>query len=193
MLEKKLDQRIGEFTKICDVNVNPVINEVKVSKDKVRYVGELNLRFVLTNEDISNATTFDASTSFDFSKEIEGIDTNSKIESEIVPVFREFIQDNMDVSVKVDLKVNINSYNLETVNVIDNIEETEDVPINPYSMVIYFVKKGDTLWKIAKKYQSTIGDIVRINEIENPDNINVGMKLFIPKFSSVRTQTSFLE
>ena len=75
MLEKKLDQRIGEFTKICDVNVNPVINEVKVSKDKVRYVGELNLRFVLTNEDISNATTFDASTSFDFSKEIEGIDT----------------------------------------------------------------------------------------------------------------------
>ncbi|MDE5830347.1 MAG: LysM peptidoglycan-binding domain-containing protein, partial [Clostridia bacterium] len=52
-----------------------------------------------------------------------------------------------------------------------------------YSMVIYFVKPGDTIWKIAKKYKSTISDIARINNIENPDRITPGMQLFIPKCS----------
>ena len=34
-----------------------------------------------------------------------------------------------------------------------------------YSMVIYFVKPGDTLWKIAKRYRSTVEDIARVNNI----------------------------
>lgn len=94
----------------------------------------------------------------------------------------------MEVTAKIDLELNTNSYNLETVNVIDSIEETEGGEEHPYSMVIYFVKPGDTLWKIAKKYKSTVEDIARINNIENPDKINVGMQLFIPKCSNCRTQ-----
>ena len=54
-------------------------------------------------------------------------------------------------------------------------------------MVIYFVKPGDTLWRIAKKYKSTIKDIVRVNNIENPDSLEVGTQLFIPKCSVCRT------
>ena len=54
-------------------------------------------------------------------------------------------------------------------------------------MVIYFVKPGDTLWKIAKRYRSTVEDIARVNNIENPDRISVGQQLFIPKCSMCRT------
>ena len=49
-------------------------------------------------------------------------------------------------------------------------------------MVIYFVKKGDTLWKIAKKFKSTIEDIARINNIEDVDKIDIGQQLYIPKY-----------
>ena len=49
-------------------------------------------------------------------------------------------------------------------------------------MVIYFVKPGDTIWKIAKKFRSTIEDIARVNGIENADKIYVGQQLYIPKF-----------
>ena len=52
-------------------------------------------------------------------------------------------------------------------------EETED-DLEDYSVIIYVVKDGDTLWKIAKKYGSTVDDIVRVNGIENPDKINIG-------------------
>ena len=40
--------------------------------------------------------------------------------------------------------------------------------------------KGDTLWNLAKKYNTTIEELVKINDIENPDVIIVGQKLIIP-------------
>ena len=47
--------------------------------------------------------------------------------------------------------------------------------------VIYMVQPGDTLWKIAKRYRTTVEDILAINEIENPDLIYPGQKLLIIK------------
>jgi LysM repeat protein len=49
-------------------------------------------------------------------------------------------------------------------------------------VVIYFVKQGDTLWEIAKKFGSTVADIVRVNKIEDENKIFPGQQLFIPKY-----------
>lgn len=162
-----------EYTKVCDVQVTPVINETNILKDRAKFSGDLNLNFILTNGEQDNVVTLTRQIPFDFSQDIEGLNEDSRIDTEIVPVFREFDTDNMEVAVKVDLGVNTNSYNLKTVNVIDDIEEMEEDEVNPYSMVIYFVKPGDTLWKIAKRYRSTVEDIARVNNIENSDKINV--------------------
>ena len=50
-------------------------------------------------------------------------------------------------------------------------------------MVIYFVKEGDTLWKIAKKFKSTMEEIATVNNIEDVDKLNVGEQLYIPKYA----------
>ncbi|QPA33035.1 LysM peptidoglycan-binding domain-containing protein [Anoxybacillus caldiproteolyticus] len=42
---------------------------------------------------------------------------------------------------------------------------------------IYIVKKGDTLTAIAKKYNTTVQNLVKLNKIKNPDLILVGQKL----------------
>ena len=47
--------------------------------------------------------------------------------------------------------------------------------------VIYVVQKGDSLWKIAKKYRTTVDNIVAVNEIEDPELIYPGQKLLIIK------------
>lgn len=52
---------------------------------------------------------------------------------------------------------------------------------NQPSLIIYFVKEGDTLWNIAKKYNVLVEDIARINGIENENVIMPGDKLIIPK------------
>jgi spore coat assembly protein SafA len=43
------------------------------------------------------------------------------------------------------------------------------------------VQKGDSLWKIAKKYRTTVDNIAAVNELENPDLIYPGQKLLIIK------------
>lgn len=45
----------------------------------------------------------------------------------------------------------------------------------------YVVKKGDTLGKIARTYDTTVAELARINNISNPDLINVGQKVLVPK------------
>lgn len=42
---------------------------------------------------------------------------------------------------------------------------------------IYIVQKGDTLTAIAKKYNTTVQNLVKLNNIKNPDLILVGQKL----------------
>jgi flagellum-specific peptidoglycan hydrolase FlgJ len=42
---------------------------------------------------------------------------------------------------------------------------------------VYIVKKGDTLTAIAKKYNTTVQNLVKLNNIKNPDLILVGQKL----------------
>ena len=43
--------------------------------------------------------------------------------------------------------------------------------------IYYVVKKGDTLWNIAKKYKTTVDKLVKLNKIKNPDIIKAGQKL----------------
>ncbi|WP_040302280.1 SafA/ExsA family spore coat assembly protein, partial [Aneurinibacillus aneurinilyticus] len=48
-------------------------------------------------------------------------------------------------------------------------------------MKIHIVKKGDTLWKIAQKYNADFETIKKINtHIKNPDKILPGMKVKVP-------------
>lgn len=44
----------------------------------------------------------------------------------------------------------------------------------------YTVQAGDTLGKIAKRFQVTVNRIIIMNEINNPDQIEVGQVLLIP-------------
>lgn len=44
----------------------------------------------------------------------------------------------------------------------------------------YIVKPGDTLWKIAQQFGVTVEQLMSLNNISNPDNLQVGQILLIP-------------
>ncbi len=48
--------------------------------------------------------------------------------------------------------------------------------------VQYTVKPGDSLWKIAMEFDTTVNDIARYNGIANPDDIAVGqvLRIYVP-------------
>ena len=60
--------------------------------------------------------------------------------------------------------------------------EKENLFIPPRYLIyseIYKVKKGDTLWKIAKRFDTNIGIIRTLNDISG-NNIHIGQILFVP-------------
>ena len=46
-------------------------------------------------------------------------------------------------------------------------------------MIVYIVKPGDSVWKIAKNLNVTMESIININNLEKPDMVYPGDKLYI--------------
>lgn len=86
-----------------------------------------------------------------------------------------------DSSIEATLELSIQSQNAERIEVINEIEIEDEETDDKYSMIIYCVKQGDSLWNIAKRFKSTVKEISNINEIEDENKINVGDKIYIPR------------
>lgn len=52
----------------------------------------------------------------------------------------------------------------------------------------YIIKEGDYLGKIAKENNTTVEDLMSINNIINPDFIKIGQKIKLPGFSYIDTE-----
>ena len=63
--------------------------------------------------------------------------------------------------------------------VIDSIIEYKNIPIND-NKEYYIVKKGDTLWSIANKYNITVEELKELNNL-NSNVLSIGQKLKINK------------
>lgn len=88
-------------------------------------------------------------------------------------------QNGNDIEVKGTINADINIDNMSNINIINNIDADRLDLANLDSMNIYIVKNNDTIWNIAKKYKTSIEKIVKTNDIDDPDIINVGQKILI--------------
>lgn len=85
----------------------------------------------------------------------------------------------------------IASYQDARLSVADEIQSDGEREEQDYSIILYIVKEGDSLWKIAKEFGSTTDDIKRTNGIEDENLIMPGQKLFIPRY--IKTSVSSKE
>lgn len=91
------------------------------------------------------------------------------------------------IASKYGISVNtLKNYNNLTTNVLSigqklNIPVTSEKPSSNY--LDYVVKKGDSLYSIASKYNTSVSDIMKINNL-NTSLLNIGMVLKIPVKSS---------
>ena len=172
---------------IIDVDVQPIIEIETKTKNRIVYEGELELRFILSNSDLQ-VDTRTAKIPFDYAiSDLEdGENVNSNMAIEVAN--QDFVvQDGGMVTANLDMLVNTDSYRNTNMSIIDEIQTNGEREAEDYSILMYIVKKDDTLWKIAKRFGSTIDDIVRTNGIEDENRIDVGQKLFIPRYKHPQT------
>ena len=83
------------------------------------------------------------------------------------------------LAVKAIISVSCKAFGKIKKSFITSLEELDTEKKKKASLTIYVMQKDDSLWGLAKKYNTTIGDICKINNIEDTDNMS-GKKLIIP-------------
>ena len=167
---------------IVDVDIIPNIMKQNIMENKITYNGELALTFMLMGEDLQVILRRET-IPFDYSVEnITGgdnlnISTNIEIENQDF-----IIQEGGEVLANIQMKMQTMLDKNVNINTIDEIQTSGEREEQDYSIIMYIVKKDDTLWNIAKMFGSTVDDIVRVNGIEDENSIFPGQKLFIPRY-----------
>ena len=64
--------------------------------------------------------------------------------------------------------------------IVDILDGGDEKKEKQASITIYVIGVGDTLWQLAKKYNTTIEALTKLNDIENLEELKVGEKLIIP-------------
>ena len=172
ILNKKIEHKyiIEDVNQIFSTQIE-IINIEKINSEIEVEIKAIYLYNTFENQNIN--------------KKEEKFKVTLKLENELSDPIVEILNKKVDIlpdsSVLTSFDINVYNNSSEELTVIDDIKFNENERDNSYSMIIYFVKPGDTIWKIAKKFKSTIEEIVKVNQIEDENMINVGEKLFIPR------------
>lgn len=182
--EKVTLEEIGDRS-IIDVDVIPRIEKEHKKDNRIVYEGNLELNFILSNVNLQvDIRTVEIPFDYSIDNIENGEDMVTNMEMQVLN--QDFIvQDGGIVTCNIDLGMTLNSYRTSNLNVIDEIETNGEREEEDYSIIMYIVKKGDSLWKIAKLFGSTVEDIARTNGIEDENLIMPGQKLFIPHYTRV--------
>ncbi len=184
------DINIPEITEenLYSVKITPNLLNTNILNGKIIYEGEVNLTFIYgSNLNINKIETKKYNIPFTFEILDDEIKPN-KSANTVINIIDDnhIINQNGIIKSTINLEFETTLYNNIILKLIDNINIKEMENSDSPSIVIYMVKQGDTLWNISKKYKTTMENIINLNNIENPDNLTIGQKLFIPRYNKLQ-------
>lgn len=117
---------------------------------------------------------------FDVNDEVNDIQINPYIRTNDMIVTQKGAN---QMEIKVPVMCEVMAFNANNRSFLTDVSYDEEDKIDKSkqpSITVYIVKQGDSLWKIAKKYNSTVEEIMSLNNLTS-DEIMPGKKLIIPK------------
>ncbi|EOD01692.1 DUF3794 and LysM peptidoglycan-binding domain-containing protein [Caldisalinibacter kiritimatiensis] len=168
---------------VYNLNVKPMLTDYRIIEEKVIVEGFLSTDMLYSGED-DEMKNMKQEIPFKSYVDIEGIEDGMDSEIDMVLEDVRFNKSNeheVEVTATVKLDVSVNS--IKTISIVTEAEELQDNidKANRPSITIYIVQEEDTIWDIAKRYNTTVEELVETNDIINPDNIMPGEKIIIEK------------
>lgn len=170
------------FNVLCKYNVS----ESRIEDDKVIIEGsvENNILYLANNED-QPVFCLKKEIPFRHEVDIKGINSNmrSDISLEIEHCNYSMISTEQ-VEIRAVIGVNTRVETKRIVPIINKANENlvdENRPLSMPSVVIYITQSGDSLWKIAKKYGTTVDTLMKINNLSENDILMPGQQIIILK------------
>lgn len=180
-----------DMLNILNINANPTISEINVLDEKLALEGNIEFNILFYRNDKKVLENKKMELPFQQVVRIANLQTNMnpqidlnvyEIEYKAIGGNQEQIRLNLNISVQNSEELDINS--IRNIEIAD--EELGKIP----SIIVYYVKGGDTLWDIAKKFRTTVEEIKSVNELID-DFIYPNQQLIIQK-KKIMKQTELL-
>lgn len=178
-----IPERYGNVDKVVYISGN--ISEKRAFVDQTKSVveGVVTVNMICTSAD-TKKTAFNVSQEIPFrsAMEIPGITPEMTANNDIV--LKELWFDkinNRQIEVNAGILVNTAVSSEKKHQLVKNIsflESPQDNRTLP-GIVLYIARAGDTIWKIAKQYRTTIDELRKVNDLEVGKEIKPGTKLLI--------------
>lgn len=170
--------------KIYNLQVSTNIIKQNILNNSISYECELFVSMLYESNITNRMEVKEQKIDFTHTVSSDFISKNSSINTVIEIESKDYVcMPDSSIDLKISMNFIVETYVKNPINIVSNIKiEKEISNAKRASLVIYYVKSGDTLWKIAKRFKSTVDEIAKINNLENPDKINIGEQLYIPRY-----------
>lgn len=175
-----LSENAPALSRVYSVVSNPVIREYSLLGDKLSLTGDVSIAVLYSD---ASGALHSEMCDFGFSHEfdIDSFGGELICEYDLSLLGTTF---NILSESEIEIRTNVEFFLRLTENFTANLIyecNVEELPESEHlsRLIIYFVQKGDTLWKIAKHYNTTVKLIKDANKLES-DLLIPGQKLLIP-------------
>ena len=174
-----------DMLQIFRVKGTPRLDEIKVSDDKAIVEGAIDTDILYVAES-DNTPLFCFKTVIPYRQviEVKGATPDMQVSVDISIDHASFnMLSGQETEIRFQLSFNTQVIEEQEIHVINHIS-FEDMDMSELdkmaSMTVYSVQIGDTLWTIAKRYNTAIDELMSVNELEG-HKITPGQKLLILK------------
>lgn len=198
MHNTKLEEAQPKPLQICHSDAKLEIEDCILGEDEITWRGNVNLRMLyLSEEEGGGFHTLEDSAPFSLTRQIFGVKSMQGNEEELLmqryALFGQLTQlhaslkDGNQLEWRGVIQLHMPLYDIHEEDILQEIQigeldsqKLEKLP----GFAIYFVKKGDTLWQIGKKYYVSVEKIKEINQLTS-DEIKAGDRLLIVKTGEI--------
>jgi hypothetical protein len=182
----QVDNNCPDILQIFKVKGTALLDEIKIIEDKIVAEGAIQADVLyLAESDDTPLYSFGSVIPYRQVIETKGSTPDMSVNLDISIDHVAFnMLSKRETEVRFLLTFNTQVIEAKNVDVITNIEFNEldpSVQEAMPSMTIYVVQPDDSLWKIAKRYNTGIDELLSVNEIDGPARIFPGQKLLILK------------
>lgn len=167
---------------IISANAAIILTDKQVMRDRVVIEGIIKAEVLYkTNDDEKYLSSVKAEIPFSAMIDIFGAneDMKSIVKGNLESIDASIEGNSIAIKATIILSGKV-LYEMNKEFISDIVEEEGDMPEKKASITIYVVGVGDNFWDLAKKYNTTVAEMIKINKVEDSEHIEQGQKLIIP-------------
>ena len=175
----------GKILQICHSQGKIKIDKIQIVKDGILAEGIVRLKvlYIVENDEMP-FYSMEAMLPFSHVVEAKGITENSVyyLHTELEQLSTTMVDSN-DIEIRATIGLNVLVIQCSEEMILEKIEE---IPLdqekirNMPGITVYIMKPGDTLWNIAKKFYTTVDEIIQMNDLDG-DEVSSGTPLLLVK------------